>query len=237
MNTRRRHGRVRRWLGRILIVIVIIALLPLGLTLVYRIPAVHPVSTLMLADAITFAGYEREWTPLEELGTRVPYAVMMSEDGRFCSHDGIDWGALNSVINDALAGEETRGASTITMQTVKNLFLWGDRSYIRKAIEVPLALYFDFVVPKRRIMEIYLNIAEWAPRVYGAEAGAEHHFGKPARELSARQAALMAVTLPNPHERDPAHPSRGLKRLANTIESRARNAGDYVGCLDEPDGS
>ena len=197
MRTRRRRGRVRRWFGRLVLLLLIIALLPLGLTLLYRIPAVHPVSTLMLVDVVTLAGYERKWTPLEELGTRVPYAVMMSEDGRFCSHDGVDWNALNSVINDALAGESTRGASTITMQTVKNLFLWGDRSYIRKAIEVPLALYFDFFVPKHRIMEIYLNIAEWAPQVYGAEAGAEHYFGKSARDLSARQAALMAVTLPN----------------------------------------
>lgn len=231
MSAWRPRGRFRRWLGRVLLVLVVIALLPLVLTLVYRIPGIHPVSTLMIADALTLNGYDRRWTKLEDMGTRLPYAVMMSEDGRFCSHDGVDWGALNSVIDDALSGDPTRGASTITMQTVKNLFLWGDRSYVRKAIEVPLALYFDFVVPKPRIMEIYLNIAEWGPNVYGAEAGAQTRFGKPARALTRREAALMAVTLPNPIGRDPAHPSRGLSRLARTIERRAGMAGGYVDCL------
>lgn len=231
MSGGRRRGRLRRWLLRILIAVAVIIALPLGLTLLYRIPWVHPISTLMVADALTFAGYDRRWTPIEEMGSRLPVAVMMSEDGRFCSHDGVDWDALNNVINDALAGEHTRGASTITMQTVKNLFLWGDRSYVRKAIEVPLAVYFDFMLPKRRILEIYLNIAEWGPQVYGAEAGAEHHFGKEASQLSARQAALMAVTLPNPQARNPARPGPGLNRLARTIERRARMAGDYVGCL------
>lgn len=230
---RGRQGRFGRWLRRIVATLVVVALLPLGLSLLYRIPAVHPVSTLMLVDAVTFAGYERRWTPLNEIGDHVVHAVMMSEDARFCAHDGVDWGALNSVINDALAGETTRGASTITMQTVKNLFLWGDRSYIRKAIEVPLALYFDFVVPKPRIMEIYLNIAQWGPHVYGAEAGAEYHFGKPARKLTPREAALLAVVLPDPVDRDPAHPSRGLRRLAEIIQHRARRAGGYIDCLQE----
>lgn len=223
--------RLRRWLWRLAIAILVILLLPLVLTLFYRVPAVHPISTLMLVDAATGKGYERQWTPLEELGDRLAIAVIMSEDGKFCSHDGVDWSALNTVINDALSGDATRGASTITMQTVKNLFLWGDRSYVRKAIEVPLALYFDFIIPKRRIMEIYLNIAEWGPGIYGAEAASQLRFGKSASRLTRTQAALMAVTLPNPIVRDPAHPSRGLRRLAGLIERRASRAGGYVGCV------
>ena len=124
-------------------------------------------------------------------------------------------------------------ASSITMQTVKNLFLW-HRPFatLRKVVEMPLAVYADLVMPKKRIMEIYLNIAEWGPNIYGIEAAAQHHFGRSAKNLSRRQEALLAVTLPNPAGRNPAKPGRGLQRLANLIEGRAMRAGGYVGCLE-----
>lgn len=222
---------MRRWMSRIFWVLVVLCATPLVLTIVYAPSSVHPVSTLMLKDLATLDGYDRRWVRLEDMGTLVVDSVVMSEDGQFCRHDGIDWGEFRVVLQDALAGEATRGASTIPMQTVKNLFLWGSRSHIRKAIELPLALYFDAVLPKARIMEIYLNIVEWGPNIYGVEAAAQHHFGKPARELTRRQAALLAVTLPNPLERNPAKPGPGLSRIAAKIERRARGAGDYVKCL------
>lgn len=222
---------MRRWMSRIFWVLVVLCATPLVLTIVYAPSSVHPVSTLMLKDLATFDGYDRRWVRLEDMGTLVVDSVVMSEDGQFCRHDGIDWGEFRVVLQDALAGEATRGASTIPMQTVKNLFLWGSRSHIRKAIELPLALYFDAVLPKARIMEIYLNIVEWGPNIYGVEAAAQLHFGKPARELTRRQAALLAVTLPNPLERNPAKPGPGLSRIAAKIERRARGAGDYVKCL------
>lgn len=222
---------MRRWMSRIFWVLVVLCATPLVLTIIYAPSSVHPVSTLMLKDLATFDGYDRRWVRLEDMGTLVVDSVVMSEDGQFCRHDGIDWGEFRVVLQDALAGEATRGASTIPMQTVKNLFLWGSRSHIRKAIELPLALYFDAVLPKARIMEIYLNIVEWGPNIYGVEAAAQHHFGKPARELTRRQAALLAVTLPNPLERNPAKPGPGLSRIAAKIERRARGAGDYVKCL------
>lgn len=225
------RGRLGRLARRVVLALVLVALAPFVLTLLYRPAFVHPVSTLMLGDLVALEGYDRRWMPLERMGPLIQYSVMMSEDGRFCAHSGIDWKALNTVIEDTLSGERSRGASTIPMQTVKNLFLWGGRSFVRKAIEMPLALYADLVLPKRRLMEIYLNIAEWGPNLYGAEAAAQHYFGRPARELSRRQAALLAVTLPNPARRDPARPSAGLNRLAATIEARARQAGAYVGCL------
>ncbi|MDZ5699361.1 monofunctional biosynthetic peptidoglycan transglycosylase [Chelativorans sp. M5D2P16] len=231
----RRHT-WRRWLRRIIAVIVILVLLPLGLTVLYRLSFVHPVSTLMLADLVKLEGYDRRWIPLDEMGNVVVHSVMMSEDGQFCAHSGVDWGALNTVVSEALSGERTRGASTIPMQTVKNLFLWPGRSFVRKALEAPLSIYFDAVVPKRRIMEIYMNIAEWGPNIYGVEAAARHHFGRPAKDLTRRQAALLAVTLPNPKGRDPANPSSGLNRLASIIQERARMAGAYVGCLDRAGG-
>jgi len=228
---RRRPGMAGRLMRRLIGAAIIIAIIPLALTLLYALPFVHPVSTLMLADLATLRGYERQWTPLEDMGDNAIHSVMMSEDGQFCSHRGIDLAELRAAIDDALSGERTRGASTIPMQTVKNLYLWPSRSLLRKAVEAPLALYLDAVMPKRRIMEIYLNIAEWGPGIYGVEAAAQHYFGRPSRDLSSRQAALLAVTLPNPHDRNPAKPSAGLRRLASVIESRARRAGGYVGCL------
>ncbi|MFC0209453.1 monofunctional biosynthetic peptidoglycan transglycosylase [Chelativorans intermedius] len=224
-------GLWRRWLRRLGVLLLVVALLPLALTPLYRLSSVHPVSTLMLADLARLQGYERRWVGLDEMGAAVIHSVMMSEDGQFCSHAGVDWQAINTVVNDALSGERPRGASTIPMQTVKNLFLWSGRSYLRKALEAPLALYFDALVPKRRIMEIYMNIAEWGPNLYGVEAAAQHYFGRPASSLTARQAALLAVTLPNPYARNPASPTAGLSRLAAIIEGRARKAGAYVGCL------
>ncbi len=220
-----------RWLKRGFAALLILALLPVVLTLVYALPFVHPVSTLMLKDAVTFAGYDRRWVELEDVAPILVHSVTMSEDGQFCSHQGIDLGALNEVISDALDGEPVRGASTITMQSVKNLYLWQGRSYLRKVLEAPLAVIFDLILPKKRIMEIYLNIVEWGPGIYGIEAAAQHHFGRPASKLTARQAALLAVTLPNPIERNPAKPTRKLNQLASIIQKRAQAAGSHVACF------
>lgn len=232
---RRRARTTRRraslYLRRGGLALLALALLPVVLTFLSLLPFVHPVSTLMLRDLVMLRGYERQWVDLEDIQPVLVHSVIMSEDGLYCSHGGIDWGALSSVIDVALSGEPSRGASTITMQTVKNLYLWQGRSFVRKALEVPLAIGFDFVVPKRRTIEIYLNIVEWAPGVYGAEAAARHHFGRSASELTRRQAALLAVTLPNPHVRNPAKPTAGLNRLADIIERRARQAGSHVNCV------
>lgn len=233
MTRRAKRGRrgTLRWLWRVAAAVVALAMVPAVLTLVYLPPIVHPISTLMIKDLATLNGYQRQWTPLDDIGKRLVHSVMMSEDGQFCSHHGVDLGEFRVVIDDFLSGEATRGGSTITMQTVKNLYLWHGRSYVRKAIELPYAIYLDLVMPKRRIMEIYLNIAEWGPGIYGAEAASMHHFGKPSSQLSARQAALLAVTLPSPLTRTPGQPSASLNRLAATIERRAGHAGGYVGCL------
>lgn len=223
---------IGRWIRRGIVACVAIGLIPVVLTILYLPSFVHPISTLMMRDLVTFTGYDRRWVPLEDVSPVLVHSVMMSEDGQFCSHHGIDLGELNAVLDDAMAGEPTRGASTIPMQTVKNLYLWSGRSFLRKALELPLAIYFDIVTPKRRIMEIYLNIAEWGPNIYGIEAAAQRHFGRSAKDLTRRQAALLAVTLPNPAKRDPSNPTAGMRRLASLIERRAARAGDYVGCVD-----
>lgn len=155
----------------------------------------------------------------------MPRSVVASEDAKFCSHHGIDWDSLRDVIEDAEDGDVTRGGSTITQQVAKNLFLWPGRSIIRKGLEFPLALWIDLVLPKQRILELYLNIAEWGPEgQFGAEAGAEYAFGRSASQLSPQQAALMAAILPNPVSRSARRPGPGVRRLAGTYVVRARAA-------------
>lgn len=230
---RARNGR-RAWMRRVVLGMIVLALAPFVLTLLYFIPFIHPVSTLMLKNLVTFRGYDRQWVYLEDVSPVLLHSIVMSEDGQFCSHYGVDLRELGAVIDDALSdGEVTRGASTITMQTVKNLYLWHrPLGSVRKVIEIPLAVYVDLVLPKRRIMEIYVNIAELGPNVYGAEAAAQHHFGKSAKNLTRREAALLTAALPNPILRNPAKPSAGMRRIAGLIERRARAAGDYVKCLE-----
>jgi monofunctional biosynthetic peptidoglycan transglycosylase len=152
-------------------------------------------------------------------------AVVASEDAKFCDHRGIDWGSLNEAIADAQDGEVSGGGSTITQQLAKNLFLWPGRSFIRKGLEVPLALWIDFMLPKRRIMELYLNVAEWGPSgQFGIEAGARHAFGKPAAQLSAAEAARLAAILPNPVTRSARAPGPGVRRISATVAARAAQA-------------
>ena len=224
---RKRSGKLRV----ALYLLVFLLALPFFMLLLYKLPFIHPVSTLMLRDKITFTPYEREWTSIEDISPHLVYAVMMSEDGQFCFHNGVDWDELKTVISRN--GGPNRGASTITMQMVKNLFLWHDRSYLRKGLEIPYATVADVVLSKRRIMEIYLNIAEWGPGIYGAEAASRHFFKRSAKSLNPRQAAYLAVTLPNPKLRNPARPSVNLTRLERLIERRLRQSGAYTQCLRE----
>lgn len=223
--------RWRRWGLRALAAGAVLAFMPVLLTLLYAVPFVHPVSTLMLRDLVTLKGYERQWADLEDIAPVLVHSVIMSEDGQFCAHHGIDLAELNKVIDDALEGEAVRGASTITMQLVKNLYLWPGRSYIRKALEIPYAVVVDAILSKHRIMEIYLNIAELGDGVYGVEAAAQAQFKRSAAKLQPRQAALLTASLPNPYTRIPSKPSRGMARVARVIERRAAQAGGYVDCV------
>jgi monofunctional glycosyltransferase len=208
-------------------------ILPYVFALFYRV--VDPVSTLMLWRWATGARVERLVTPIDVLAPTLPRAVIAAEDARFCSHHGIDFGELRGVLKAEADGVgPPRGASTITQQLAKNLFLWPGHSYVRKALEFPLALWIDLVIPKRRQLEIYLNIAEWGPNgEFGAEAGAHRAFGKSAAALSASEAALLAAALPNPIRRDTRHPSLALRRLASIYIGRAASAADIDRCVRE----
>lgn len=189
-----------------------------------------PGSTLMFGQKITGTRVIQRWVPFERISPQLVRAVVVSEDGRFCRHWGIDPKEIVAAIERARNGIP-RGASTITMQVAKNLFLWPSKSYLRKALEVPLTLAIEALWPKRRIIEVYLNIAEWAPGIFGAEAAARHHFGKAAASLSRREAALLAVALPNPLERNAGKPGAGMQRLGRLIERRIANSPEAVGCL------
>ena len=202
---------------------MIVALaLPYLLAPLYRMG--HPVSTLMVWRWLKGAPVSRQWIDLHAMSPYLPRSVVAAEDAKFCIHHGIDWDALNDVIEDAEEGEVTRGGSTITQQVAKNLFLWSGRSFVRKALEFPLALWIDFVLPKQRILEIYLNIAELGPSgQFGANAGAKYAFGRPASNLSPHEAALLASILPNPVKRSARNPGPGVRRLAGTYVVRAQS--------------
>ena len=191
-----------------------------------------PVTALMLIRLVQGEGIDYRPVGLGAISAELPQAVLTSEDNHFCTHLGVDWGAVGEVLEDFRDGEETRGASTVTMQLAKNLFLWPSRSYVRKGLEIPLAYLVDFAWPKRRIIEVYLNIAEWAPGVYGAEAAARHHFGKSAKDLARREAALLAAALPAPTMRQAGKPGPRTRSTASRIVRRMRNTRELFGCID-----
>ena len=222
-----RPGFIRRTWRVVWRVLAVLVLIPIVLVPVYRVA--NPVSTLMIYDRLTGGAVERTWMPLDDIAPSLIASVLMSEDGKFCSHRGVDWDEMAMVLDEN--EDRPRGASTIAMQTVKNLFLWQSRSYLRKAIEVPLALFADAVWGKRRTMEIYLNVVQWGPGIFGVEAAAQHYFGRSAGRLTGTQSALLAATLPNPDARDPAQPTRNLSALAGRIAGMARASGAYTGCL------
>jgi monofunctional biosynthetic peptidoglycan transglycosylase len=225
---------VRRRLAVFLAAVAVVALLPYALAPLYRF--LDPLSMPMLWRRATDQRVEQTFVPLNRISPALQLAVIVAEDGSFCRNPGIDLGA----IREALAQSDdhpdaSRGASTITQQTAKNLFLWQGRSFVRKALEIPLALWLNLVLPKRRILEIYLNIAEWGPNgEFGAEAGAHWAFGKSARDLDAREAAELAAILPNPVQRSAKAPGLVVRRLANLYERRAATFQTLDACVHAP---
>jgi monofunctional glycosyltransferase len=200
-----------------------------GLVALYTVA--RPVSTLMLARMIEGKSYQRAYAPLRTIAPAALAAVIASEDASFCDNDGVDWGALREVLSGAGEHGPSRGASTITMQTAKNLFLWPGRSVVRKGLEIGMALVLGEAWSKARTLEIYLNIAEWGDGLYGIEAAAQRYFRKGASQLNPHEAALLATALPNPILRNPARPTPLQRRLAGSLEAKARENSDLLRCL------
>ncbi len=212
--------------------IVVLIVIPIVLTPVYLF--VDPISVPMLQRYATGQPVIRQWRDIGQVSDRLKASVILSEDGQFCRHWGVDIAALRNEVTDLFEGRPVRGASTITMQVARNLFLWNGESYIRKGLEIPLALYVDLVLPKRRIMEIYLNIAEWGPSgQFGVAAGSAAAFGIEPGELSRPAAALLTTALPNPLRRLPGRPSANQRRIAAVIEDRVRQYGERADCVGE----
>jgi monofunctional biosynthetic peptidoglycan transglycosylase len=215
--------------------LAVLVLLVLPYLIVPFYAAGKPVSTAMVWRQLTGERMQRQYVPLPRISPALALAVIIAEDGRFCSHHGIDFAQIREALADADDLGDVRGGSTITQQVAKNLFLWPGRSWLRKALEFPLALWIDLMLPKRRIMEIYLNIAEWGPNgEFGVEAGSRYAFGKPARDLSSYQAALLAAVLPNPITRNAHAPGPGLRRLAGLYVARSARTPGAAACIRTP---
>lgn len=222
------RSRLRRALQPLWLILLILILSPLLLVPLYALVN-PPVTTVMLLKALGGNGIDKAWAPLEQVSPRLVRAVIASEDQRFCTHRGIDWVEVQNALDDE--DGRFRGASTITMQTVKNLFLWTGRSWIRKGLEAPLALYAELFLSKRRIMEIYLNVVELDTGVYGVEAASRRYFGTSAQYLTDSEAARLAAVLPAPEHRDAAKPGSGTARIARRIQARIPAMGAEAACV------
>ncbi|WP_419905222.1 monofunctional biosynthetic peptidoglycan transglycosylase [Kiloniella sp.] len=194
---------------------------PVTTILVYRV--LPPLATRLMLIRSTPMQYD--FVELEDISKNLVQAVLVSEDQRFCQHAGFDWKQMGIVWDELLHnGTASRGASTISMQTAKNLFLWPSRSKVRKALEVPLTLMLETLLPKRRILELYLNIAEFGDGIYGAEAAAQAHFNRSAKVMTRGQASRLAAVLPNPLDRNAGRPSQNVQKRANRIAGNIRVA-------------
>jgi monofunctional glycosyltransferase len=222
---------IRRALLVFAVIIFVLLLLPYVIAPLYRF--VQPVSTPMLWRWATGGRVERTFVPLSRIAPTLPLTVILAEDASFCHNHGIDLSAVREALQQADEDiAEARGGSTITQQTAKNLFFWQGRSFVRKALEIPLAIWINLVLPKRRVLEIYLNIVEWGPRgQFGAEAAARWAFGKSAHDLTARESAELAAILPNPFRRSARTPSALVRRLAGVYENRAATYPAHDACI------
>tara|TARA_R110002126_G_scaffold282396_3_gene430781 strand:+ start:4441 stop:5130 length:690 start_codon:yes stop_codon:yes gene_type:complete len=198
---------------------MVLLLLILLLTLRFIAP---PTSSFMLQSPHPVT---QTWVSIDTLPSHVALALVASEDQRFPQHFGIDFTAISDALEQADDGDGVRGASTITQQTAKNLLLWPGRSLVRKGMEAGLALSLEVIWGKKRILEVYLNIAEFGKGIYGVEAASQHYFGKTASRLSVNQAARLAVMLPSPRKRDPRQLTPYLSQRVTWVERQMRQLG------------
>ena len=212
---------VRR-VWRCLVIALVAFVLLSSLAVILYGAIVPPVTPLMVIRWVEGDRASRQWAPYRRISPELVVAVMASEDARFCRHFGIDWQAAREAWHKNQRSSQLYGASTITMQTARNLFLWPSRSWLRKGVEVYFTVLLELFLDKRRIMELYLNVIEWGRGIYGAETAARAYFGKSAAELTRREAALLAAVLPDPRRWSPAAPTAYIVRRAAIIQGRMR---------------
>ena len=230
--TRKRSMRRKKhpWLRRALRLVLGIAAAILLSIVAFRYIN-PPITPVMFVEKLRGHTLRHEWMPLKDMSRQLPLAAISSEDGRFCAHWGVDWSAVKEAINEGGGLGAFRGASTIPMQTARNLYLWSGRSYVRKAIEVPLAYLLSALWPKARVMEVYLNVAQFGPGIFGVEAASRYYFHKSAAELTRREAVLLVAALPNPRFRNPANPSRRMLLVTRAVERRLPIMVPRSGCV------
>jgi monofunctional biosynthetic peptidoglycan transglycosylase len=228
---RRRRRTFWRSLRRILLIALLVALAaPALLAALYReVPP--PLTPLMVIRFFEGEGIRKTWVPLARVSPHLVRSVIGLEDSRFCVHGGIDWDSVSDAVTEHLQGAPLRGASTISMQTAKNLFLWPDQNFLRKALEAPSTYMIEALLGKRRILEIYLNIVEWGPGIYGAEAAAQNYFKRSADALTPWQAALLASILPSPRKWSPVEPTEYIQTRARTAVGRAQALAGSLKCV------
>ncbi len=202
----------------ILTALLILAMLPIGAVVIHRfVPP--PTTLLMIKQAVAGNGLDYQWRGLDDISPRLVEAVIAAEDARFCEHRGFDFEAIEKALDSNARGRKVRGGSTISQQTAKNVFLWPGRDWVRKGLEAGYTVLIETLWGKRRIMEVYLNVAEWAPGVYGAEAAARRWYGKSAADLTTREAARLAAILPSPRRYKAASPGPYVRRRAGRVQA------------------
>lgn len=226
--TRIRISRFRVLLRRLLITVVVLLLVPVFLSALYRIMP-PPGTPLMVIRMIEGDGAARSWISLDDLPAHLPLAVLAAEDNRFCEHGGFDWDAIGDAIDDARAGEGLRGASTISMQLTRNLFLWPGGGFFRKGLEAIWTPAVELLLGKRRIIEIYLNVAETGRGIFGFEEAARRYYGKSASRLSRDETAAIAAILPSPREWSPGQGYAGKR--APVLVRRMRDIAPLTDCI------
>jgi monofunctional biosynthetic peptidoglycan transglycosylase len=219
ISSRSWRRRLHLQLARLVLSLLLITTLPV-LALRWIDP---PITAFMLPDL--WSGIDYHWMVREQMSPYAALAVIAAEDQRFAYHHGFDFKAIRQAMADNAAGERLRGASTISQQTAKNLFLWRSRSMLRKALEAWFTFWLELLLPKARILELYLNIAQLGPNIYGVEAASRHYYGKSARRLTQSEAALLAAVLPNPIRMHVERPSAYVSTRQHWIKRQMNQLG------------
>ncbi len=227
-------ARAGRRLAAVALAVVLVALLcPLAIVAAYRfVPP--PVTLLMLERATQGYGVHKAWRPLSEISPDLARSVIAAEDSGFCGHHGFDFAAMRAAAaHNRQDSRRVRGGSTISQQTAKNVFLWPQRSYLRKGLEAYFTVLIEALWGKRRILEIYLNVVEWGPGVYGAQAASQRYFGHDADQLSALEAARLAAILPDPLKWKAVRPGAYVARRSRRIDASAKivRQDDLAACV------
>lgn len=220
-----RPGRVRRFLRFVMRAIGIFLLVSVMWTALYAWMPV-PITPLMVIRLVEGYGFQKDWVSYDAISPNLPRAAIAAEDSGYCAHYGFEWEAIQKAWNRNAKSKRIRGGSTISNQAAKNAFLWPDRTYIRKAVEYYFTGLIELMWGKKRILEVYLNVVEFGPGIYGAEAAAQTYFKKPASALTRREAALLVAVLPSPLKWSVSKPGPYVQSRVGTIMARMMDVPD-----------